>query len=320
VRFLFFISILIGCGDELPAASFIDKLRVLAVQTEPPEVPPGTASTVNVLAVEPIIPTFSDLQPVDAMWIACHTPPGALQPLPCAVDQTTIPPLCQDDPANAVCIIGPGMTVSYTADTSTIGADGKGEILLTVVVSDQEGGAIQCLKDIQTNGGKPKSPDRCVVAFKRLVVNANANAVYNHNPQLTQIELGPRSTPPDPLDSAHFVIGTDKSDPTYILHATRADDAAEIEDNGNYEELSMSWFTTSGKIDGGRSAFDPAGCASASDCPKKTPASESTTSWIVPKSDQLGKTADSSQTVRFWAVLRDDRGGVSWMTGTATPQ
>jgi hypothetical protein len=103
------------------------------------------------------------------------------------------------------------------------------------------------------------------------------------------------------------------------LHLTRDDSAAEKNDKGDYETLSVSWFTTSGKIDGARSQFEVAGCAAASDCPMTAPVSESTTSWIVPSDMQLSTTADATKTVHFWAVTRDDRGGVSWLDGNATP-
>ncbi len=301
--------LLVGCSSDLPSASFIDKLRVLAIQAEPPEVAPGTTTLARALIVEPIIKA-PDVKAVDAFWLACKSAPGALQATPCAVDQTTLPPLCSADASGAACILGKGPEVSYTPDASSLGTDGKGEVLLTLVAADN-GPAENCLLDIQKNGGTPQDPDRCVVAFKRLVVNGNAGATFNQNPGLTSLALNDA-----PLDgTARFA--TDGS--TLTLKLPRADGSAELESGGNYEALSVSWFTTSGKIDGSRSQFDVPGCAAASDCPMKEPSAQSTTHWITPSADQLGKTAEASGEVHFWAVARDDRGGVSWLDGKAAP-
>jgi hypothetical protein len=155
-----------------------------------------------------------------------------------------------------------------------------------------------------------------VVAFKRLIINGNADAALNQNPELTALWLK-QDELVEPLDGAQFPVGSEQSTPTLKLLVDRVPGSAELDANGNYEALTVSWFTTSGKIDGGRSAFDPPGCDTASDCPMKEPSSDSSTSWIVPKDTTLAVTADSSRTVKFWAVVRDDRGGVSWLTGTA---
>jgi hypothetical protein len=318
--------LLCGCNSDLPAQSFIDKLRVLAVRTEPPEVPPGTATTADVLAVEPLDPVPSKIDggpsAVEAFWVACSEPPGALAPTPCGIaPDAGIPPLCSNAPGAPLCVIGVGMSVSYTPDSSFIGSDGTGQAVLTVVVADQPGGAQQCLLDIQANGGLPKYPDRCVVAFKRLSVNANTGAVLNTNPTLTAFTMTPKGGAAESLTdgSAVFAAGTDKSQPQLVLDATRADDASELDSSGNYEALTVSWFTTSGKISDGRSIYTPPGCATPSDCPMKAPAADATTKWSVPKPAQLATTTDATETVQFWAVIRDDRGGVGWLPGSATP-
>jgi hypothetical protein len=280
--------ILAGCGSDLPSASFIDKLRVLAVQAEPPEVAPGEPTTLRALVVQPVLP--SPAPSTDAIWLACTPPPGSLQDVPCGVNDKTIPP-----------VIGTGREIRYTPDGSSE------QMLLTVIVADNQK-AIDCLRGIQERGGLPKDPDHCVVTFKRLPVTGGTN----QNPAMTSLTLNDQ-----PIDgTAQFPI--DGS--TMTLKITRGDGSAEKDAAGNYEALSVSWFTTSGKIDGGRSQFDVAGCAAASDCPMSEPVKQSTTKWIVPSAEQLGKTANASKQVHFWAVVRDDHGGVSWLDGDAVPK
>jgi hypothetical protein len=312
MRFALVAVLLAGCSDDLPSASFIDKLRVLAIQMDPPEVMPGISTTATALVVEPII-KGPDVRTPQGFWLACRPPPGALQDTPCAVNLTSIPPLCRDDASAVACIIGDGLSSPYTPDSSSLGADKTGVVLLTFVVADN-GPAEDCLADIQRNNGTPTNPDRCVVAFKRLSVNGNPGATLNQNPALLSLTLSQGNNLPQPLDgTAHFPV--DGS--TMTLHLTRSDNSAEIEANGDYETLSVSWFTTSGKIDGGRSEFPVPGCVTPSDCPTKAPSTESTTNWIVPNADQLAKTADDTQQVHFWAVARDDRGGTAWLDGFA---
>src|SRR4029077_18597428 len=52
------LGLLAACSGEVPAASRGDKLRVLAVRAEPPEVMPGQAAALDTLTVQP--PTGND--------------------------------------------------------------------------------------------------------------------------------------------------------------------------------------------------------------------------------------------------------------------
>jgi len=111
------------------------------------------------------------------------------------------------------------------------------------------------------------------------------------------------------------------------LHAVRSDAAAELEplfdDNGkvtgsSYESLTVAWFVTGGKLNGGRSVYLPVDgdCATQQDCPLKVPSNDVSTVWVSPTVEQL-QDVSTDQSVTFYAVIRDDRGGVSWQRGTA---
>jgi hypothetical protein len=122
--------------------------------------------------------------------------------------------------------------------------------------------------------------------------------------------------------TARFPLATAKEAPSFTLGAQRTDDSAERSADPAdathqvYEALTVSWFTSAGKIDGGRSAFDPPGCASQASCAHAAPVVSASTTWEAPTADAVG----ASGTVRYWAVIRDDRGGVDWLAGTARPQ
>ena len=76
-----------ACSNDLPAASFIDKLRVLAVRAEPPEVAPGETTALDLLAVEPLVRQLDGAAaaPLSAVWLACALPAGTLTVAPCGI-------------------------------------------------------------------------------------------------------------------------------------------------------------------------------------------------------------------------------------------
>src|SRR5207248_8036474 len=81
-----------GCSLVLPASSFIDKLRVLAVRAEPPEIAPAEASALDLVAVEPLVHQLDGAAaaPLTAVWLACALPSGTLTIEPCAANSRVI--------------------------------------------------------------------------------------------------------------------------------------------------------------------------------------------------------------------------------------
>jgi len=340
--------LLVGCGNELPPASRVEKLRVLAVRAEPPEVEPGTTSALTVLAVEPLVLELDAAPPPSALsfvWLACTIPQGATELAPCGVTaaaplpgastgQATIPPFCKDAPGSSLCVIGTDEQASFTPAASLVGDTRSTQLLVSVTVSDAPDGAIGCLLATANAGGMPQNPNHCVLALKRLVVtdrseklSDGSDPALNQNPPplgnffLSDVAgqnfslVGGAPFAPSPTDDAKG----------YVIDATLAPGSAEIETtfdkNGNvsgsaYESLTVAFFATAGKFDGSRAAFLPAGCATQQDCPAQAPLPDANTIWTPPTAPKLAPyTTDG--TVRFWAVLRDDRGGVSWVDGSA---
>ncbi len=329
-----------GCGNDLPSASFIEKLRVLMVQAEPPEVAPGQATALDILAVEPPVQMLDGgpPSPLTFLWLACTIPPGTVEQVPCGVGNgalDTIPPWCADQPGSSLCVIGTDQHGSYTPPASVLSAAGTGQILLTVAVADTPEGATGCLMDTASNTGLPTNPDHCVLSLKRLTVSDPKRTLSNgmpapppnQNPKLIDLYytdevvntslVGDMGTfAPAPVTNAQSVR----------LVATRDADSAEMEaqldSDGNftgfaYEALTVAWFTTAGKIDGGRSAFTPPACPTQAMCPTQAPGAQVDTHWTPPTDAQLpGQITNGS--IEFWAVIRDDRGGVSAKQGIAT--
>jgi hypothetical protein len=324
-------SLWAGCAGDLPAASFIDKLRVLAVRAEPPEVGPGDASTLDLLVVEPRVPQLDGAapEPPTAVWLACTIPAGALSVTPCGVGgglsdggATLTPPNCAAEPSAPLCVIGTGLTASYTPDAALLGGAASSQILLTVAVADTPAGAIGCLLDIANNDGRPTDPDHCVVSLKRLAVSdpARRAGMANRNPALASFTA---TSPPgtytaDIVENGSGVWvaapGEDKAE--WTLAANRDVAAAELKPDGHYESLTVSWFTTAGHIDGGRSIYLPEGCTDPAKCATEVPELGADTSWFAPTLEQAAPNVDAATgQIDFWAVIRDDRGGVGWRAG-----
>jgi hypothetical protein len=347
-RFLIALSLAVaGCNSDLPPEWQIEKLRVLAVQAEPPEIAPGASTVLQALAVEPPVPPPGSPppSPLSYVWLACTIPPGVTEQVPCGLSttrpltgadlgQATPPPDCQAEPGADLCLLGTDPIVRFTAPAGALAGARTTQMLITVAIADTPSGAIGCLVDTANNGGMPVDPDHCVLALKRLTVTSPTTPlsdgtlpVFNRNPQLTGFDLVvPTGDQASLLDgTAEFLPTPDGQSPQAALDAARADDAAELEPTfdssgkvtgAQYEALTIAWYTTAGKLDSGRSAFVPDACATQQDCPTTPPPADVTTNWTPPTQGQVTQlTVDG--TVQLWAVVRDDRGGISWLAGTA---
>jgi len=132
-----------GCSGDLPAASIVDKLRVLAVRAEPPEVRPLEASTLDALVVpSPLAPS-----PLSYLWLACREDPAAVEPA-CLIDMAPdggAPASCATAPDASPCFVGDAPSVSYAPPESALAAGG---VLVALVVADAiAGGATGCASD-----------------------------------------------------------------------------------------------------------------------------------------------------------------------------
>jgi hypothetical protein len=312
-------SLFCSCSGDLPAVSFVEKLRVLAVRAEPPEVAPGDSAVLDALVVEPA--ARPSIDQVSYLWLACPALQGVTIESPCGIQSaiSALPPNCKEVGSDHTCLLSTAATASVTPDSSLLGERGIGTLLLTLVVSDGTS-AIECWRNVVENGGLPTDPDHCVVSYKRLSVSAfegqaDGDEMHHRNQNPGLVEFGMReerggAEPASLLDGTATVapsLPTAKSRRELVM--TRANEAAELKSDGGYEILSVSWFTDRGILDGARSTFRSEECPTQLDCPKGPPPATTTNDWVAPT---------DTGPARFWVVLRDDRGGVGWLAGMAT--
>ncbi len=321
-----------GCENNLPVTSFVDKLRVLAVKAEPPEVAPGATSALSVLAVEPEQPQVP-LSPLTAVWLACRVPPGVAQPLPCGLepgqlDKGALPPPCGAELDGTLCLLGESLTATARPGAALLGSSGTGTLRLAVAIADSPGGAAACLLSTAQNGALPTEPDRCVIAEKRLVVSdpfrpGTAEAPVgppNQNPSLERLDLVDEDGTVRSLlaDDAQIPPSSEDAATEHGLRVLRQEGSSERKADGSYEAMSLSWFTSGGRINGGRSVFDPPGCDSQAACASVAPVTTASTIYVSPTAAVAATQTDPRGRHRAWAVLRDDRGGVGWLEGSIT--
>ncbi|HEX6837832.1 MAG TPA: hypothetical protein VF334_14730 [Polyangia bacterium] len=97
-----------GCSKaDLGAAAFVDGLRILGVQADPPEALPGDTVTLTAWAVDP------RGGPIDVSWSECLLPSNG-----------TANPGCTDGTGNGLVGLGSGLTISMVVpelDLATLG-------------------------------------------------------------------------------------------------------------------------------------------------------------------------------------------------------
>jgi hypothetical protein len=314
------------------------------VRAEPPEIAPGDTTTLDALvALPPAIATDGGSSAPSYLWLACSETPGQQLPSPCGVTAggnggpdafgTAAPPLCDVQPDAPFCLAGDTASVRYTAPAITLAPDEEAQIIITLVVADDTvGGATGCaLSAAQSGTGAPVAPpgapedynavDHCIIALKRLTVS-HATAP-NHNPALYNFTLGGLSLPDD---AARYTVTPEgaASQPLATVRCTGDDgmslrcppgSGAEVEPDGTVEPLYVSWFLSAGSISSSRTSFQPADCTG--DCLKMDVAPDASTDWSPPDTADAATYAPTG-TIDFWAVVRDDRGGVGWLQGSAS--
>ena len=213
-----------GCAQkaDLAAASFVDGLRVLGVQAEPPEAAPGDAVTLTAWAVD------TRGRAVDVAWSACTLPSNGV--------------------ANAGCTDGTGRGLMALGDGPS----------LAIVMPDVDAAALGP-PDATLGAYLPivvhaRAGDDAVDAVYRLRVRLAAllaagctvgppygpHCAPNHNPTIDRLDpLGPEG---DPLATSDGV--------TWNILPHYSDDSSE--EYGNplpvFERLTTQWFASAGRF------------------------------------------------------------------------
>lgn len=213
-----------GCTQkaDLAAASFVDGLRLLGVQAEPPEAAAGDAVMLTAWAVD------TRGRAVDVSWSACLLPSNG-----------TANAGCTDGSGNGLLALGSGPAVGMTVpavDAATLGPpDATLGIYLPIVVRVRAGDdAVDAVYRLRLRSAS-LLPIGCTVRPPY-----GPHCAPNRNPTIDRIDpLGPES-------DVQFAT----ADSIWALDLHYSDDSAE--EYGNpapvFERLTTQWFATAGSF------------------------------------------------------------------------
>lgn len=268
---------------DLSPVWLADKLRVLAVRADPPEVGPGEAARFEALVADPEGVAGA------VVWIACPPEDAGGIGFGCTIDPsmdfTTATP---EELADAGFIgIEPFLEPVFTPAPDILDGlderearDGLQVLVQVTVLPD---GALDSLGD----AGVDFDFNEVEAAYKRLIVSSEATP--NTNPELSGFLV-------DGLRVANDAVVEVDRNQLYSIAVTLESGAVErytyINPDGDVEdrveEPFVSWYTTSGQLGESDSLFPYLDAG-----------------WQAPD--------EAAASGTWWAVIRDRRGGMSWL-------
>jgi len=215
-----------GCAQkaDLAAASFVDGLRLLGVQAEPPEAAAGDAVMLTAWAVDP------RGRPIDVTWSACLLPSNG-----------TANAGCTDGSGNGLVGLGSGVTLSMTVpsvDPATLGPpDATEGIYLPIVVHASAGGdALDAVYRLRMR----------LVAVPGCTLDPpySPHCAPNQNPSFDAIQ---------PLSDGEAPIATHQGEVWALLahYTDGSSEEYEVPSSSNpdvFERLTTQWFATAGSF------------------------------------------------------------------------
>jgi hypothetical protein len=293
-----------GCTGELPPPSLVDRFRVLAVRAEPPEIAPGAAAALDLLLVDPYAPAGGRAR--SFLWLACATPPGtsaaacaqfATDPgaaLPGTATGDVALPAC-DDPAvsltgGGLCLLGMDATTAFAAPADFLAAgDAARDVTIFVAAAAGAGDAITCVAQVVEQGSVATD---CQVSYKRITVSSSTTP--NRNPGLRALVMDGAELP----EASVTTVGPGD----HALQAEAGDGSAEgytdADGTAATEVLLLSWYLAA--------PGDPGST--------RLPGEVQLYRTELPGSDQTYTAPDEAGEVLLVVVIRDDRGGVGWLS------
>lgn len=265
-----------GCANDFDPASFVDKLRLLAVVANPPEVAPGEAVTLTATAVNPggSTPTVT--------WDACLLPP---------------PPATGESVNQACVTLMGGDQLVHLGDGATIATTMPAVTPSMVGLPDQTNGFYLPVRVRLDADGKS------LVAFYslRIYLGALSPNARNQNPTFTgmftatsadagasDVTAVPDAPPLLEVTAQQEVdlraLVTPESAETFVVYDG---DPRTTPPRTVTEAVAITWYTTAGHFTN-----------------EGTGIAKPDTTLVLDK-----HLPASGSTIDLWAVARDDRGG-----------
>jgi hypothetical protein len=277
--------LLLACGPELPRYGLLDGPRLLAVRADAPTLFETETTVVDALTYDP------DGDPVGLSWSWCPWVGDANSGYACLVSEQDFTAAV---PSATPYDLGTDATATWSYDVAAADLQAFCSASASTLPPPKGSSFPPECTDRMTIWFRATAGvgDETIEAVKEVTLAFDTDVERNVNPALDRVLLddisfdaSPTATREDTLDWVAF--------PT-------EDAAQESAELGRTEELLWSWFSSAGEsewqrtgtIDGEVSIHDA-----------------STNEWTAP---------DEAWDVDFAVVLRDERGGVDWLLGSAT--
>jgi hypothetical protein len=282
----------ISCSNDFPAYSRLDRLRVLGVSADPPNPSTGQLCRLDALTFAP------PDRPISFHWSFCPVLAEAKTGYTCPLTEASSGDLFG---ASSPFDLGTAETTSFinpfAADTlgnlCANGVDGDG---YAAAVNCDQGYPVSILLDVAT------ADDSLRAAFT-VFLPASPEVEKNANPALLGLVLAGQALPDAPLvlslpEGKAVDLSAQLSNEAIEL---RSIPPAEGAPGRRPERLTLSWFADAGSMDQDRTVFIDG----------ETSIEAATRNrWTPPKQNE----APPGGLIHFATVVRDDRGGVGWLT------
>jgi hypothetical protein len=296
-----------GCDSDLPAYNHLEGFRVLALRASAPSLHQGESTTLDAL-------TFVEPDPAPALryrWSWCPARLPSARGGGCAVDEATFARLLGLEGGGVSFDLGdqataqlayPGQAAAYqavcanAAGTATPGefvfsCEGGFPISVRAEITHGEQ-TILIQKDVRLLfGDLPANKNPLLGTVSIATVNEGTSPRSWAEGTAVRLALGERYQIQVAVDEASAEL--------FVPEATVVDPSPKE----RRESLYISWFVSSGDTDLDRTSFIKEGVSLAE---------FGRNEWMLPKAGDEERDA-----ARLFVVLRDERGGVSWLSRSA---
>jgi hypothetical protein len=282
-----------GMDFELPFE--VSKLRTLAIGAEPPEMGPGESVTFSTLTVNP-----SSDAPITYLWEACLFTDGPDAYYACSES---------DEAGVAGFPLGNAPEAQLNYDTLTAAGLDIAEICASLEGIDVPDFITlpDCTRGLPLTIRLVVTQDGVTEVSKKSFTLLRAEEAERDDVNMTPVsgDLTLAGQPADgqviaansALDEVELLLDVDLSQAQTYEPPDPDNEGQRLE--SEVEELNVAWFTTHGTLEYSRTYYSEG----------ITPDEELGTNTL---DLTTGVEPELGETVTLWAVLRDDRGGISW--------
>lgn len=297
--------VLSACGPDFDPYYRLTSLRVLAIRSEPAAPAPGQDASFDALVFSPET-GFAPDPALTYEWSWCPFPGPAEQGYPCLVTEAEVAMWSAVTGAIPSFSLGaqPIAQLPHVIDPALLGQLCRGNPAIPVLLECERGFPIQIRLKV-TSANDSVDAVR-TVPFRFDVTTMSPNA----NPAPTAFAAVVNGVEQPLADDAPPTLPRDRNTTLRVqLSEADAEPFTNPDGTASRERLTFAWFVEAGGVDERRTGPFPVDPQVAARFPDYTPLENT---WNPPPVAKFMRAV-----ARAAAVVRDDRGGVGWVTGTA---